>query len=119
MLFRSEAARQFTDGAMVDGMTRAQDLFGVSGERLDDTDWVQSLTAWASNHKLEQIVTAQAAQGPVAERLAAARRKLEPMGIRIAELTRAWDRAAWPHATKGFFQFREVIPALIRLPSLD
>jgi hypothetical protein len=52
----------------------------------------------------------------VAERLAATRRKLEPLGIQIAELTRAWDTTAWPHANKGFFQFREIIPGLVKLP---
>jgi deoxyribodipyrimidine photo-lyase len=111
-----EIARGFTQGAMSDGLSRAEALFGTPAQRLDDSDWVRSLEAWARDNGLKQIVTAQAPQGPVAERLAAARRKLEPLGVQIAELPRAWDTTAWPHATKGFFQFREVVPALVRLP---
>jgi deoxyribodipyrimidine photo-lyase len=110
-----EIARSFTQGAMADGLSRAEALFGTPAQRLDDSDWVRSLEAWARDNGLKQIVTAQAPQGPVAERLAAARRKLEPLGVQIAELPRAWDTTAWPHATKGFFQFREVVPELVRL----
>ena len=109
-----QRARDFSHGALADGLSRAETLFGQPGQRLNDEDWVRSLETWVADHSLKQIVTAYAPQGPVAERLAAARRKLEPMGIALAELTRPWDTTAWPHATKGFFQFRDVIPALVR-----
>jgi deoxyribodipyrimidine photo-lyase len=109
-----EIARAFSFGAMTDGLTRAGTHFGLTPQRLEDEDWVRSLEAWARAENLEQIVTAYAPQGPVSERLAAARRKLEPAGLRLVEVRRAWDEMAWPHATKGFFQFRDVIPQLVR-----
>jgi deoxyribodipyrimidine photo-lyase len=28
-------------------------------------------------------------------------------------IRRAWDETAFPHATRGFFQFRAAIPALL------
>jgi deoxyribodipyrimidine photo-lyase len=111
-----ELARSFSHAALSDGLSRASALFGQPAQRLEDGDWVSRLQAWAKDNGLEQIVTAHAPQGPAAERLAATRRKLEPLGVQIAELTRAWDTTAWPHANKGFFQFREVIPALVKLP---
>lgn len=33
-----------------------------------------------------------------------------PEGARLRRLRRAWDGALWPHATHGFFRFREAIP---------
>jgi len=108
-------ARAFSLGAFEDGLTRAGAMLNLTPQRLDDEDWVRSLVDWAKAEGLEQIVTAYAPQGPVAERLAAAFRKLEPMGVHLAVVQRRWDETAWPHATKGFFQFRDVIPKLARL----
>jgi deoxyribodipyrimidine photo-lyase len=110
-----EVARAFSLGAIDDGLTRAGAMLNLTPQRLDDEDWVRSLVDWAKAEGLEQIVTAYAPQGPVSERLAAAFRKLEPMGVHLAVVQRPWDETAWPHATKGFFQFRDVIPKMVRL----
>jgi len=29
-------------------------------------------------------------------------------------MRRTWDRALWPHLTKGFFAFKEWIPAILQ-----
>ena len=34
-------------------------------------------------------------------------------GIELVQVRRAWDSAAWPQATRGFFAFREKTAALI------
>ncbi|HSG56255.1 MAG TPA: DNA photolyase, partial [Paracoccaceae bacterium] len=51
--------------------------------------------------------------GPNALALQALEGLLAPDGIRLVRLRRAFDSAAWPHATHGFFKFKEKIPALL------
>jgi hypothetical protein len=41
--------------------------------------------------------------------------ELAAAGISLLRLGRNWDREAWPYATKGFFPFRERIPALLAM----
>jgi hypothetical protein len=38
---------------------------------------------------------------------------LADAGITLARPIRDWDAAAWPHATHGFFRFKENIPDLV------
>jgi len=51
--------------------------------------------------------------GPAAEALDRLGGLLAPQGIRLCRVLRDWDSAAWPHATHGFFRFRERIPELV------
>ncbi|MCE8007887.1 FAD-binding domain-containing protein [Aestuariivita sp.] len=67
--------------------------------------------AWVEEHALEQIVTPYAPVGTEATALDQLQAALP--GLRIARLRRAYDSAAWPHATHGFFRFNEVLPRLI------
>jgi hypothetical protein len=60
------------------------------------------------------IVTPYAPVGPVRDRLDALERELAHEGMTVTRLLRPWDALAWPHATRGFFPFREKIPALLR-----
>lgn len=62
---------------------------------------------WARQHGAEQIVTAHAPTGPVAEQLSTIR------DIPLIRVQRPYDSRAWPHATAGFFKFRKQIPALL------
>jgi hypothetical protein len=34
-------------------------------------------------------------------------------GLRMVQIRRPWDSRAWPHATRGFFQFKGHIPGLV------
>jgi deoxyribodipyrimidine photo-lyase len=74
------------------------------------------LVAWARQEGLGQVVTPWAPVGPVRDRLEAAR----AAGLPLRMVLRASDAAAWPHATKGFFKFKERIPKLVeRLQQRD
>ncbi|MFN3937787.1 MAG: FAD-binding domain-containing protein [Gemmobacter sp.] len=64
------------------------------------------LRDWALGFNLGQIVTAYAPTGPTADLLDKLRKLLEPHGVRLITCLRNWDRDAWPHATRGFFQFK-------------
>lgn len=76
-------------------------------ERLGPVTWLgaaDEIASWAAREGLTQIVTPWPCTGPVAE-------ALDGTGVR--RIVRPWDAAAWPHATHGFFRFKNHIPALL------
>ena len=104
-------AERFAAGAIDDALARAGAAFGVSTERLAGFD---DVAGWAAATGARTLVTAHAPVGPVAEALARAGPALAARGIRLRRLRRAWDSAVWPHATRGFFQVKARIPAILR-----
>lgn len=58
---------------------------------------------------VEQLVTPYAPIGPTAAALQRLVPLLDARGIRLVRLLRPHDRAAWPHATHGFFRFRDAV----------
>ena len=83
--------------------------------RLGDVTWVdgtaQNLATWAAKTGVEQVVTPYAPVGPVADLLRAF--AITPGAPTLRRVRRACDSAAWPHATHGFFRFRDRIPDLL------
>jgi deoxyribodipyrimidine photo-lyase len=104
-------AERFTAGAIDDTLARAGAHFAITPERLADA---AAIVAWAKGEGAEAVVTAYPPVGPVADRLAALAPALAAEGIRLVRLRRAWDEAIWPHATRGFFQVKDRIPAILR-----
>ncbi|MFM2237578.1 MAG: hypothetical protein RL209_1612, partial [Pseudomonadota bacterium] len=51
--------------------------------------------------------------GPVADLFAKFAPRLEREGIKLVQIRRSWDEKFWPHATKGFFPFKEKIPKIL------
>lgn len=109
----SPAVHTFTDGALSDALSRAEERFSAGTERSDEEDWGALLADWAGRSDVRTIATAHAPAGPVADRLRAAGPVLERAGIRLVQLSRPYDTAAWPHATKGFFGLKAKIPMLL------
>jgi len=60
---------------------------------------------------IAQLATPYAPIGPTAAALQRLQPLLEDRGIRLARLLRDHDARAWPHATHGFFRFREGVMA--------
>lgn len=89
----------FAHGALADGLARAERRFGVPARRIAPAE----LRDWAGGLP---IVTPEAPAGWTADTLAAT-------GVALHPIRREWDAACWPLATKGFFPFRERIPALL------
>jgi deoxyribodipyrimidine photo-lyase len=87
--------------AVEDGLARAAARFGAPAEMLAPDD----VARWAAGHG-HPVVTPWAPVGWTAE-------ALDGLGLPLIRLRRDWDSACWPLATKGFFPFRESIPALI------
>ncbi len=59
----------------------------------------------------EAVVTAYASVGPVADALDALGDSLAAAGLPLVRVRRTWDERLWPFASKGFFAFREHLPA--------
>ena len=101
----------FAAAALDDALGRAGAHFGcrACACRFD----LESLVALAQQAKSRVIVTPYAPVGPAAAAFAALEPALAREGLRIVRVRRAYDSLAWPHATRGFFQFREKIPLLV------
>ena len=100
----------FVTGAMEDVMTR---WAGRLGEIAPPCEDIAGLAAWARDSGARQIVTPYAPVGPNAAALRALEAALAPDGITLVRLRRDYDSAAWPHATAGFFRFKDKIPSLL------
>jgi hypothetical protein len=109
----SAAVHAFTTGAVADAAARTVDATGRPAQTLPDA-LPSSLVDWAVSEGLDTVVTPYAPVGPVADRLAASRSALAERGIDLVTLRRRWDGDTWPHASRGFFPFRERIPELVR-----
>jgi len=106
-----EAGRQFSDAAAGDTAIRAARHFGGPVDRIGKLSAVDLATA-AGQAGVSRIVTAFAPVGPTAQALARLAPELALAGITLVQVRRDWDDAFWPLATKGFFAFKDRIPAV-------
>lgn len=95
--------------------TAAADVAHRYKDRLGTVTWPkptrEAIAEWANASRVEQIVTPYAPVGPNADLLS---RMTDTDGMPpIACILREYDSAAWPHATHGFFRFKEKIPTLL------
>ncbi|MFN7176871.1 MAG: hypothetical protein ACK4MX_08265, partial [Thermaurantiacus sp.] len=109
----SPLKRAHANAGLDDACSRAATHFNAPVTRLPEADTEAALLAWASAERLRQVVTAHAPVGPVADRIASAAGALASAGIPLVQVLRPWDARAWPHASRGFFQFRQHIPDLL------
>ncbi|AHM04626.1 Deoxyribodipyrimidine photolyase [Roseibacterium elongatum DSM 19469] len=100
----------FTRGAIEDARARWADKLGSRGPADATAD---EITAWVAETGIEQLVTAYAPVGPAASALKQIDRAMADLGGTVVQVLRPWDAAAWPHATHGFFRFKEQIPGLV------
>ncbi|MGQ5700828.1 FAD-binding domain-containing protein [Sandaracinobacteroides sp. A072] len=109
----ADLKRAYANASLDDGIVRAATHFAAEASRLPVDTLPEAVTQWAARHGFRQVLTPCAPVGPVADRLALMGVALARAGIRLVPVRRAWDSAAWPHATRGFFQFKGRIPALL------
>ncbi|WP_231739342.1 FAD-binding domain-containing protein [Novosphingobium sp. FSW06-99] len=96
--------------ALDDALARAAARWRVPACRVAG---IEALAALAEEIGARQVVTGRIGVGPGMGTLIAARGALRRAGIALAEHVRAWDRAVWPHATRGFFALRDHIPHVL------
>jgi hypothetical protein len=114
----SSLVASFTGGALADGLSRARNHFAAEASVLDRFD-ASDVLPWLRSHNVTALVTPYAPVGPVRDRLDRLSVELSAEGITLSRVLRTWDSYAWPHAARGFFSFRERIPALVREQQLD
>ncbi len=105
--------RAYANASLQDGCDRAAVHFGVPVERLPEAGLDEALTAFVARHGLRQILTPFAPVSPVADRIARLKPALAAVDVALVQVMRPWDARAFPHATRGFFPFREKIPMLV------
>lgn len=73
----------------------------------------ESIAAWAENTGLDQVVSPYATVGPAKDLLDDLQDLLASAGVDLVRVVNPYDSRAWPHATHGFFRFKEHIPKLL------
>ena len=108
-----DKARLFVGAAATETASRVSEAFKCPVIVLDSMG-AAALVAQARQSGAQQIITAYAPVGPVADALAKLTPVLASEGIPLVQVRRSWDENFWPHATKGFFPFKERIPKILK-----
>ncbi len=106
-------ARAFVAATTNDVTERVGNAFKCPTTLLGNLD-AAVLIAQARAAGAEQIVTSYAPTGPIADALCRIAPILATEGVPLVQVRRAWDENFWPHATKGFFPFKENIPKILK-----
>lgn len=100
--------------AISDSAERAATYFGCPvidlSECTSQQDILAQLSAHASAHGLDGVMTGYAATGYWQYHLQAVKQHLASDGLSMSFITRPYDRACYPAAKKGFFPFKQNIP---------
>ena len=99
----------FSQGALRDTLDRLPPKHSAP----HDVKGFNDLLTWAQAHGLKQIITCHAPVGPIADLLTQVRKPLGEQGISLTTIMAPYDRMTWPHATHGFFRFKDNIPHFI------
>jgi deoxyribodipyrimidine photo-lyase len=97
--------QEFTEAAIGDALAR---LGAADAPRFTPAH-LPALLRFAAEAGVRQIVTPYAPTGPIASALGYLARLAGPEGITLSRVLRTHDWEAWPHATHGFFRFREAV----------
>ena len=83
-----------------------QDCVNRYGPRLGRVSFVaiEDLAEWRKDSDISNLVTSFVPTGPTHDALE---------GVSLCQQIRPYDADAWPHATHGFFRFKEKIPRLL------
>ena len=115
MLIQPRGRSPFEVSARVVDFTLAlaEDAVARHGGDMDvaaPTQSIADIRAWAGRAALQQIVTPYAPVGPTRTALDALAAQLD---IPLVRPIRAWDQAAWPHCTAGFFKLKKRMPDIL------
>ena len=94
----------FVNASIEDVSRRYKDKIGAV-KLVSTADQIED---WYHENKIEQIVMAYAPTGPNASFI----KTLNKRGLNVVQISKEYDKIAWPNATHGFFRFKEKIPAL-------
>ncbi|MDM7930901.1 FAD-binding domain-containing protein [Tabrizicola sp.] len=95
----------FTSGAIADALSR----LNAASAPVYRPEATRAILDQAETDGLTRIVTPYAPTGPISDVLADLEAMAALRGIAVDRILRPHDRDAWPHATHGFFRFREAV----------
>jgi deoxyribodipyrimidine photo-lyase len=103
----------FAAGALEDTLDRHAARLGPAQHVAARTGWVKQVVDWARDGSVGQLVTPYAPVGPAADAMKELAPALDAAGVPLVRVLRPHDAACWPHATHGFFRFKEKIPGFL------
>ena len=103
----------FVRDAIADTRNRLAEQVDPIAQPTSGGDVVRSIVDWARATGVRQVVTRHIPVGPTADLASVLRADLAAHDIALIAAVRRWDQLTWRHATRGFFQFREKIPAVL------
>ncbi|MEP4196789.1 MAG: FAD-binding domain-containing protein [Aliishimia sp.] len=106
---QSEQQHAFAVGAIGDSMER----LGMSCNIAIADDWSGAIIEAAQKASTKHVVTSYAPVGLVATKLGELQASLAAEGITLHLQRRPYDTHTWPHATKGFFKLKKMIPTIL------
>ncbi|MEY5020450.1 MAG: hypothetical protein RLZ22_1538 [Verrucomicrobiota bacterium] len=101
--------------AINDAVKRASSTFEIEVELAADLPVADSLVAWASKNKLQQIAAMRPEIGPLNDQLNKITNALSNAGVDLVLFDRPEDLSLRPFATGGFFNFWEKMQKLMDL----
>ena len=113
----SDLSQAFTLAALQDASDRAAAKWQIPADKILIIDDAAQLFDRFQSHpacKEQSLVHAWLPVGPSRDALAPALQRLSTAQVIVQPILRDWDRAAWPYATRGFFQFKTKIPSLLQ-----
>lgn len=99
--FYREASRE--------ALARVAGHFRAESVELGESDWLGAVRDWVEKGGINRVVTLYPPVGPWADLWKRVVRELP--GKRCDVVIRPWDLRLWPHATRGFFPFKNQLPA--------
>lgn len=110
----SMPVQQFRDAALRDAQSRVESHYNVDVALLDGCEPIAACVQWCQQHHLQGVVVLKPTQGPWAELCTPLTTRLRENGTPLLQVRRQWDKALHPHATKGYFTFKQQIPRLLK-----
>jgi len=105
-------SQAFVAAAAADTTARVKAHFGSPVQYIATLD-PEVLLAASRDAGVGTIVTPYAPTGSIAHSLSVAAATLKAEGVQLIQTKRTWDARLWPFATKGFFAFKQHIPAVL------
>jgi deoxyribodipyrimidine photo-lyase len=105
----SDKVSAWTQAALQEGAKRAGRHFGAHVSTAETSDLARSLVEWAKQNNLQAVVAYRPFVGPWLAEALALETALASDGIPMIWRRRNWDAEHFPHATRGYFTFWEMV----------
>lgn len=113
LLGSSQRKADFIYHAISDDLERAKMVFECEEQIVRSDNWADNLIAFADQLTVKTLVTSYLPVGPTRDKIEQAKPFLTDAGIKLIQIMRPYDQACWPHATKGFFKLKKMMPTII------